>query len=110
MRHWSLKGAIERVIQISRIWENRAAVAKTKFHGKHLVIAAGFPASDLIGLERIWIGWSEFGSDWIWIGSSGTGAPRAPMDIQDLEVVKLEKGITKHPLFSTSSAPYFLGT
>jgi hypothetical protein len=44
MRHWSLKGAIERVIQISRIWENRATVAKTKFHGKHLVIAAGFPA------------------------------------------------------------------
>ena len=69
MRHWSLEGAIERVIQISRIWEDRAAVAKTKFHGKHLVIAAGFPASDLIGLERIWIGWSEFGSDWIWIGS-----------------------------------------
>jgi len=44
MRHWSLKGAIERVIQTGRIWENRATVAKTKFHGKHLVIAAGFPA------------------------------------------------------------------
>ena len=44
MRHWSLKGAIERVIQRSRIRENQAAVAKTKFHGKHLVIAAGFPA------------------------------------------------------------------
>ena len=44
MRHWTLKGAIERVIEISRIWEDRATVAKTKFHGKHLVIAAGFPA------------------------------------------------------------------
>src|SRR6266516_2612738 len=44
MRHWTLKGTIERVIQVSRIWEDRATVAKTKFHGKHLVIAAGFPA------------------------------------------------------------------
>ena len=63
-------------------------------------------------MERIWIG---LDLDWIrsfrnldWIGE---------LELQELQwiytiwkLVKLEKGITKHPLFSTSSAPYFLGT
>lgn len=43
MRQWSLTGVVERVINVSRKWANRAEVTATKFHGKHLAMTAHFP-------------------------------------------------------------------
>src|SRR6266516_7243826 len=43
MRQWSLTGVVERVINVSRKWANRADVTATKFHGKHLAMTAHFP-------------------------------------------------------------------
>jgi hypothetical protein len=59
MKHWGLMGCIERVVQVTRRWVNRATLNKTKWEGKQLAMTAShphmrklpFPVQRLIGRE-----------------------------------------------------------